>query len=80
MLFLYTSEPLSQPILLPSSVAGNPARQAEITYLTTGVFPTESTNETIYAVYKPGTPRGALADPYTAPIGPPAGDVHAVSS
>lgn len=44
-----------------------------IQYLTTGALP-EPTNQTLVSVYASGTPRDAIADPYTAPLGEAAGD------
>lgn len=63
---------------LPSTVPG-PARSAEIDFLTTGNLP-QATNQTLVTIYEPGSTRDAVADPYTAPIGPSAGDFFNVTS
>lgn len=50
-----------------------PARMAEIDFLATGMFP-EAMNQTLVTFYAPGSEKGPIANPYTAPIGPLAGD------
>ncbi|KDQ19583.1 hypothetical protein BOTBODRAFT_443477 [Botryobasidium botryosum FD-172 SS1] len=51
-----------------------PAQSAEIAFLATGNLPS-GTDETLVTIYTSGMERGPIADPYTAPIGPPAGDI-----
>lgn len=54
-------------------IVQGPARLVEVNFLNTGVLPSAQ-NETLYTVYSPGSKRGPIANPYTAPIGPSAGD------
>jgi hypothetical protein len=53
-----------------------PARTAEFEFLMTGSLP-KSQNHTFLTIYhdETGNNRGPIADPYTAPIGPLAGDM-----
>jgi len=51
-----------------------PARTAEIDFLATGNFP-QATNQTLVTIYPPYSKRDPIADPYTVPVGPPAGDL-----
>jgi hypothetical protein len=52
-----------------------PARTAEFEFLATGKFP-QPKNDTFVTIYNPGSNRGPIADPYTAPIGLSAGDMN----
>ncbi|KDQ19584.1 hypothetical protein BOTBODRAFT_443473 [Botryobasidium botryosum FD-172 SS1] len=54
-----------------------PAQLAEVTFIATGNLPS-ATDETLVTIYTPGMERGPIADPYTAPIGPAAGDTTSV--
>jgi len=56
-----------------SFVVFGPARTAEFNFLATGNWP-KMTNDTLVSVYEPGSNRGPISDPYTAPNGPLAGD------
>ncbi|KDQ19582.1 hypothetical protein BOTBODRAFT_170657 [Botryobasidium botryosum FD-172 SS1] len=55
-----------------------PAYSAEMEFLATGELPS-AIDETLVTIYTPGMQRGQIADPYTAPIGPPAGDTGSVA-
>lgn len=69
--FLFSMIPISRlrrPILVPSA-----ARDAEFTYLNTGVFP-KATNQTFVTVYPPGSKRAGIPSPYAVPVGAAAGD------
>ncbi|KDQ19580.1 hypothetical protein BOTBODRAFT_28154 [Botryobasidium botryosum FD-172 SS1] len=55
-----------------------PAHLAEIEFLATGKLPS-AINETLMTIYTPGMKRGPIADPYTAPIGPAAGDMSSIA-
>jgi len=54
-------------------IVPGPARTAEIDFLATGRFP-NATNQTLVTIYGPGSKKVPILDPYTAPIGPSAGD------
>ncbi|KAK4701231.1 hypothetical protein P7C70_g5010, partial [Phenoliferia sp. Uapishka_3] len=55
------------------SVIDQPARALELAYLRNGELP-ESQDSTLVTVYVPGTTRGAIPSPYSAPQGELAGD------
>lgn len=50
-----------------------PARMAEIDFLNTGVLP-KARNQTLVTIYTSRSGEVPIAEPYTAPIGPLAGD------
>jgi hypothetical protein len=64
---------IAKPILMSFFAVPGPARTAEIDFLVTGNIP-KATNQTLVTIYPPHSKRGPIADPYTVPIGPLAGD------
>ena len=62
------------PPLMSFFAVPGPAQTAMIEFLTTGKLPL-ATNQTLVTIYSPGSVRGPIADPYTALIGPLAGDM-----